>query len=347
MRRSGFLLATMFVLSFNVAQAQFEEFLRGGTDDANTLLNHYMTPFMKGIGYGFNSGWYNTAKPHQTLGFDLTVSFNAAFVPAAGQTFEFDPTEYSYTRLSSGTTTLPTFMGGNTTAVLENYIDNQEIDPQLPPGETILGTYDVPNGVGDDIVSNVPLIKEPAVPSPILQVGVGIIKGTELKIRWAPTIQRDDFSFNYFGIGAMHSISQWLPVFKELPIDISGFIGYTNISAELLIPPGNISGAGQKALFDVNTFSYQLVASAKIAVLTGYIGLGMDNFNTRFQMLGTYQIYPQLPILTDPIDLQQSGNNSFRTTFGARLKLAIITIHADYTLREYNTLNAGIGFNFR
>lgn len=38
------------------AQAQFEDFLKGGVDDANVLFNHYMSPFMKGMGYGFNNG---------------------------------------------------------------------------------------------------------------------------------------------------------------------------------------------------------------------------------------------------------------------------------------------------
>jgi len=74
----GFLLALP-------SQAQFENFLKGGVEDANRLFNAYMTPFLKGVGYGFNNGWYNTAKPHETLGFDLTLSLNAAIVPVADQ----------------------------------------------------------------------------------------------------------------------------------------------------------------------------------------------------------------------------------------------------------------------
>lgn len=330
----------------------FEDFLKGGTEDANVLFNNYMTPFMKGIGYGFNNGWYNTARPHKSLGFDLTFSLNAAIVPVADQSFTFNPDDYQNTRLTAGSNEiLPTLMGGKTDSRLENYIDNQDIDPNAPPGETVVGNYPAPDGIADDISGLT--FGQVAVPSPVIQIGLGLAAGTELKVRWLPTVNRDDVKFNYFGLGAMHSISQWIPVFKDLPIDISAFVGYTKIDAEYNIPAGasqNIPGQGQKAQFTVNTFTYQALASAKFSILTVYAGLGMDNFKTNFRMLGTYELYPGEPYelnLSDPIDLEQTGNGSFRTTLGARIKLAILTIHADYTFREYNTLTAGLGFSIR
>jgi hypothetical protein len=239
-------------------------------------------------------------------------------------------------------------MGGNTDSRLENYVNNQDIDPQLPPGETVVGEYPAPDGIADDISAYT--FNQVAVPSPIIQVGLGLIKGTELKVRWMPTINNQDFNFKYFGLGGMHSISQWIPVFKDIPVDISAFVGYTKIDAEYVIPSGNIDGSGQKAQFTVNTLTYQALVSAHVSILTAYVGIGMDNFTTNFRLLGTYQLYAGEPWelnLADPIDLKQSGQNGFRTTFGVRLKLAILTIHADYTMREYNTLTAGLGFSIR
>ncbi len=349
MKKIKIIFLTAGLLSSSTSFAQFENFLRGGIDDANLLFNNYMTPFLKGMGYGFNNGWYNTAKPHQTLGFDVTFSLNAAIVPVADQSFIFNNADYNNTRLLGGATsaTLPTLMGGPTTESLENYVDQQLIDPNLPPGEIIVGNYPAPDGIGNDIKAFT--FNQLAVPSPIIQAGIGIIKGTEIKVRWMPAINRQDFSFKYFGIGGMHSISQWIPVLKDLPfLDISGFIGYTTISAEYAIPANTaLPGTNQRATFDVNTITYQLVASAHVAVITGYIGLGMDNYKTNFKMLGSYEIYPNVLTLTDPINLEARGEGGFRTTLGLRLKLAIITLHADYTIREYNTLTAGLGFSFR
>jgi hypothetical protein len=319
----------------------FEGFLYGGQEDAELLVDSYMSPFLKGMGMGFNSGWYNTAQPHKTLGFDITFSTNFAYVPTEQQTFLFDADDYNYTSLvNASNPNLPTIAGGGTNAELLVSTDTLGFPLEL-------ARYGAPDGVFsidsyDGAFTN-------TVPSPIIQAGIGIVKGTELKIRWMPTITQDEFSFKYFGIGGLHSISQWIPVFKELPIDISAFVGYTQIDAKYAIPPGSIDGENQRANFKVNTFSYQVLASAHISVITGYIGLGMDSYNTNLSMTGTYEVYPGLPggTLTDPINIERSGNNNFRTTFGVRLKLAIVTLHADYTLREYNTLSMGLGFSYR
>ena len=338
------LIFVVLVSGRSHAQAQFENFIKSGTDDANVLLNHYMSPILKGVGYGFNSGWYNTAKPHETLGFDFSLAFNATYIPVADQSFEFDPTEYNITRIKSGQSTLPTIMGNNSSTTLENYIS----DPNLPPpGEISLGTFNAPNGIADNIQS---VVKKVFFPTPIIQAGIGAIKGSEIKIRWMPSINTKSFSFKYFGVGGLHSISQWIPVLKNLPVDISAFVGYTKIDAEYPIPAGGIVGENQLSSFGINTLTYQIIASAHVSVITGYVGLGMDNFKTTFKMLGTYDTYPNeplVPILVDPISLEQQGTGGFRTTVGARVKLAILTLHADYTIREYKTLTAGLGFTFR
>ncbi|NQZ77234.1 MAG: hypothetical protein HRT61_14205 [Ekhidna sp.] len=53
------------------AQVDFGTFLEASAEDANTLLENYLRPAFLGFGYGINSGWYNTAKPHKLLGFDF------------------------------------------------------------------------------------------------------------------------------------------------------------------------------------------------------------------------------------------------------------------------------------
>jgi hypothetical protein len=337
-----FLVALIFVSG--LAQAQngtFDDFLRGGEDDAEVLLDHYMSPFLKAMGYGFNNGWYNTAKPHKTLGFDVTFSANVVYVPVADQSFKFDPAEYQFTSLQGGSDDiLPTIAGGPTQSVLQ-------VTEPLTGFEQVVAVYPAPDGLGEELSTF-----QNTVPSPIIQAGVGLIKGTEIKIRWMPTVNQQGFSLKYFGVGGLHSISQWLPVFKDLPVDISGFIGYTKIDALYNIPEGNIAGENQVAEFKVNTLTFQVIASAHVSVLTGYLGLGMDSYTTNLNILGTYAIYENDPIigditLLDPIKLERTGNNGFRTTIGVRLKLAIVTLHADYTIREYNTLTAGLGFSFR
>jgi len=342
------ILIIILVASFGRIQAQnseFENFLLGGQDDANLLMGAYMAPLLKGMGYGFNNGWYNTAAPHKTLGFDLTISFNNAIVPVADQSFVFNNGDYSQTRLLSGTSEiLPTVAGNDSQATLENFIT----DPALPGGELVLGNYPTPDGIADDLQRFG--INKVAIPSPIIQIGVGLYKGTDVKVRWLPTINQDNFKFKYFGIGGLHSISQWIPALKNMGfLDISAFVGYTKITAEYAIPEGNtISNVDGRTSFEVRTLTYQLLVSAHVSVITGYVGIGMDNFKTNVQLLGSFDVYPGVvPPLVDPISLEETGTGGFRTTMGLRLKFAIFTLHGDYTIREYNTFTFGLGFSFR
>jgi hypothetical protein len=39
--------------------------------------------------------------------------------------------------------------------------------------------------------------------------------------------------------------------------------------------------------------------------------------------------------------------SGMRANIGFRIKLAIVTIHADYTRAQYNVLTTGLGFSFR
>lgn len=325
----------------NISFAQYDDYINGVTSDFNQYMDSYMDPLLQGLGYGFNNGWYNTARPHKTFGFDLTISGNLAYVPVASQSFILNPDNYENFDLADpNNNEFPTIMGGTTTNEIRAVLDKSDANSPYVVFPTLDG---IQGDLPVDIV---------AVPSPIVQLGVGIVKGTEVKIRWVPTIKNDaGIDYHYWGLGVMHSVSQWIPVVKDLPfLDISGFIGFTNVSLAYELEPGTIDGSDQMAEFGVKTFNYQVVASATVSVITGFVGFGYDDFKTNLGMNGTYLVEvpgtgTQEPI-ENPVNLDAKGGG-MRATVGARLKLAILTIHGSYTLQGYNTLNAGIGFSFR
>ncbi len=325
-----------------------DDYTEGVTKDFNQYMGFYTEPLFKGLGYGFNNGWYNTAKPHKSLGFDLTISFNAAFVPDADQVFTFTPSNYEVLDLASGeeSTTFPTIMGGTT---------DEEVRAYLEKGNALSPYVQTPvlDGIKEDFPTDAI-----AVPSPIIQLGVGIYKGTEIKVRWVPTINvEDNLDYTYWGLGVMHSISQWIPVMKELKfLNVSGFVGFTKIEVDYDLDSGDpFDGADQNANFGVNTMTYELVGSATFTVFTGYIGLGYDNFKTNLNMNGRYDVRVPgtdtgsgntIAEIENPVDLT-TKDDGFRATVGVRLKFAIFTLHGAYTLQGYNTLNVGLGFSFR
>ena len=77
------ILFTLALVALQPAYAQKDvaTVIKMGTDNASKLSEAYLTPFGNALGAGLNNSWYNTAKVHKTLGFDVTFSFNAITIP--------------------------------------------------------------------------------------------------------------------------------------------------------------------------------------------------------------------------------------------------------------------------
>lgn len=340
LNKTIFLLAFICIIGFsNTANAQgdldgflgaMQEDVNAGKADVNTLLEGYMGPFMNGFGSGFANGWMNTAKPHKTLGFDLGIVAGLAFVP--DKDLAFSIANLNILERSDGLETIPTLFGAD-----EDY-DLQVIGN---PSSTMPG---VPGtNMKDEIGFN-------AAPYAIPQLGIGIVKGTDIKLRLLPEIElgENDGRLKVFGIGVMHDIKQHIPGIKNLPFDLSGFIGYTKIdlTAEYS-DPGNVDAKGQ---FTTKAITVQAMISKKFSVITLYGGVGFNSVSSSIKVLGDYEIdvIASLPAVqvVDPVDLSFKTGGP-RMTAGFRLKLAILTIHADYTLQKYSTLTMGVGFAVR
>lgn len=337
------------IMSNYTAQSQsltFDNFLRAGSEDAGTLMGNYISPFMRGFGYGMANGWYNTAKPHKPLGFDLTVNVSLAKVPTSDLFYTFNNIDYSNISLENGSSAqLPTIFGDQTNLNLSSSLT------QTVGGQSVTASqvFNAPEGIKE--------IKDIGyVPTPMVQFGIGLIKNTDLKIRYVPTVSTDDYKISLIGLGIMHDIKQWIPGIKQVPIDLSVFVGYTKLNTEFKLA-GALAGANQAAKFDVTALTYQVLVSKKFSILTLYGGFGFNSVTSKLIMTGTYIVPADLPTLpgvpslpdielTDPVDLSFDSSGA-RATIGARIKLAILTLHADYTLQEYNTITAGIGFSLR
>jgi hypothetical protein len=334
------LIGTMCLSSFSQS-LDIDQLLEGGVQNANALLDGYLEPAFAGFGYALNSGWYNTGKPHKLLGFDLTVGVNMAQVPNSATYFKFNPDAYTDVALGRPE-------NYSSSDIAKDLFDNNKLPtmfgPHLDPDDQPYLIFNAssdnptkisaPQGTGIDEV--IPFL---AVPAPYAQLGIGLIKNTELKLRLLPKQSFDGSSIQMFGIGVMHDVKQWIPGIKNLPFDLSGFIGYNSLETVAAID----EAAGQSAVFNVKGTTVQGIISKKLAILTVYGGLGVTTSKTEFKMLGTYE---QLPDNPDPISIT-SNNGGMRANIGARLKLLILTFSAEYALQEYNTLTAGVGISIR
>ncbi|WP_421876245.1 DUF6588 family protein [Marinoscillum sp.] len=334
------LILLVIVISANTAFSQdLGDFLEGGVEDGNQLLESYLEPIFQGFGYGLNSGWYNTGKPHKTLGFDLTVTTNMAYVPDNALFYTINPSDYQNLNTApaeNGQTRYPTIMGPNLGADDIPYLVFNENNSD--PNDDISITAPTGLGLDEEFGFN-------AVPVPVASLGIGIIKGTELRLRLIPKQTFGDpgeeFSTGMFGIGVMHDVKQWIPVIKNLPFDLSGFFGYTKMTNEFSFDADNPDQIGE---FNVSGTTLQGIISKKLSVLTAYAGVGFISTKTNFNLNGTYET--EAGTFTDPVDLSYKSG-SLRANAGLRLKLLIFTFHAEYALQKYNTLSAGVGISIR
>lgn len=322
-------------VNFSQAQDDIDQLLDAGVGDATKLIEGYVSPFMIGFGTGLSNGWYNTAKAHKTAGFDLTVTVNAAYIPDKDlfynvnklnlQTVELDDAAYPDGNI-------PTLFGPDSETPTFREISTGE-------------TFEGPTGLGIESEYNVN-----AVPVPMAQLGIGIVKNTDIKIRWTPEIDIDNQGkVKLLGFGVMHDVKQYIPGLKERKFDLSAFVGYTNLRAEIDFTD-NDPTQNQYGEFEVSTLTVQGLISKKLSVLTVYGGLGFNRVRSDFNLKGEYDLNDDGDFEdryeVDPISMKFKSGGP-RITAGMRLKLAILTLHADYTIQKYKTLTLGVGLSIR
>jgi hypothetical protein len=364
------LLLLISVFHVPDAEAQLEDsgdFISAGIDDANLLFKNYLEPFGKGFGAGLNSGWVQSAKSHGVLGFNISFRLNASLVPDVDQSF--DVTSLALQRLEYANDQgdlpiTPTLSGSNHDG--PRMIAQREIN--VPGGtETVtLADFNMPPGIGVAIV-----------PAPVIQAGVGIIRDTELTLRYLPPVNMPfDGSINLLGGSIKHGINQWIPGGNLFPVDLSVMAGYTSLSMNVnmnIEPEVNQftrnpyenspeTWDNQSLDFESSGFTAMLLAGKNLPIVAFYGGVGIESSTTSILTSGSYPVTvdddpespefdPTRPLVVqryeDPIDLEYDGANSLRALIGMRLRLGIISINADYTLANYPIASVGLGISFR
>jgi hypothetical protein len=324
------------------AQDDVDQFLQESAEDAEKLIGAYVSPLMKSVSLGLNQGWYNTAKPHKIAGVDITLTANLMKIPT--DELFYDVAKLNLTKVDLHTTSpdytanaklAPTIFGPEREPVF--YIKDQNSSNYNerfngPPGIDLKGNF-----------------KMNSMPVPMAHLGFGLPKGTEIKFRYLPELDLgDEGSVKMFGIGIMHDVKQWIPGIKLLPFDLSGFVGHTKLDMNTTLDEPNTRNA--KGIFEIRSTTVQGLISKKFSVLTLYGGLGYNIAKSTLALKGEYDLnddndYNDLRE-KDPINLNFAASGP-RATAGFRLKLAIFTIHADYTLQKYSCLTAGFGLSVR
>jgi len=304
---------------------QIQNILSNDIAQGKKLIEAYFTPMAESFGAALNNGWYNTAKPHSLGGFDLTLTLNTVIIPSSAKTFNI--ADAGGTTFTSTANNASTIFGSSNETDMTYFSGGNMINSQTGFGTA--QDFKMPGG-----------LKTPAIPLPMIQAGIGIIKNTAIDIRYMPMLNvGDNINVNLFGVGVKHDLLQWIPgIGDAIPMSLSLQAGYTSLNTELKI-------LEQKVSLKTKATTINLVASKKLLMVTGYVGLGYNSATTTFATdanfdLGGIQF-------DEKVEIAFESNNNLRANIGLRLNITLITIQADYTFAEYPTATLGLGVSLR
>lgn len=362
-RRTGLIAAFIQTLLVGTlfSQELVLDIVHGGVEDTETILQEYLMPFANIVGSDLNAGWYNTARPHELGGLDVTATVSWAKAPSSALSYDLSKLSLHGKLDPSLSSVAPTIAG------------EQELRPSLSYSQSVdLGggniqeieyaRFTVPNGSGFDFF-----------PLPMAQLTVGLPFGTDVSVRFIPQVgYRDYGKIGLWGVGGKHSLTQWIPGLNKLEfLDISVQGGYTKVNTSIHVvvePQGGVdidpypdySWNDQFINQNVAGWTLNLIASQTLPVITFFQGIGYASSLVELLLEGHYPIHyvitdlgnPDLGKTTferveDPISTKYENFNNLRVNVGARIKLGVLTLHYDFTYTLYATHSVGLGISFR
>ncbi len=317
MKKNLFTLLAAFIGLTSFGQSQITSILADDIMQGEQIIEAYFTPMAESFGAGLNNGWYNTAKPHKLGGFDLTFTLNTVIIPNTAETFNIEKAGGDV--FTSSEDEASTIFGSSDKTAMTYTNSNSGLS----------ANFDMPGG-----------LKTPALPLPMIQAGIGLIKKTAIDVRFMPMMNvGKNINVNLFGIGLKHDLLQWIPVVGDaIPMSLSIQGGYTTLNTELEI-------ADQKVALATKATTINLVASRKILMVTGYAGVGYNSSKTTFAADANFDLGGVK--FNEKVEMDFTSNNNLRANIGLRLNITLITIQADYTFAEYPTATLGLGVSLR
>lgn len=345
-----FFVVAAFLFSANV-KAQDKSLEETIQSLSEVAVNAYVNPLVSAFGSNLNSGWVNGTPSAKVMGFDFELKFVGigSFFTDANKTFNasgsfrftddqadlilqnsgYSPTQTGYQQMKDEILSRswevnisgPTVVGKKT-----DYIQ-VEFPGEVINGQTV-AQYALEltgvGGVADDL---------PVLPSGAIQLGLGTVYGTTLGIRYLPSIEVEDIGkINYWGLGAMHNPSAYLPM-EMIPVDLSAAFFFQSLKVGDLME----SKATQFGIYASKTFG------AGISV-TPYLGLTMESSKTTVNY--EYEFDTPAGAQKSKLSLELEGENSFGTTVGSKFSFGFFNLFVDYKLAKTNTASAGISFAF-
>ncbi|MGE5437980.1 MAG: DUF6588 family protein [Syntrophothermus sp.] len=284
----------LFLALFLLAKPGYSQF-----QDRFSYLNdqeipNYVKPFATSLGVAFNSASYHDADIADIFGFSFSIHGMYIMIPDDQLTFSPDlPNGYSSDKQTA------TIFGNKG------------------------GAYSGPDG----FKVYPPGLNQTSLPAGVPQVTFSLV-GTELLVRYFPSLSVGDEKLSMLGLGLSHEISRYIPL---LPVSVAAQVLYNNFEITNLV--------------SVKNLAFNLHASKTFGLFVAYTGLQYEN--TTLDVTYTYEGTDRNSTLDDKeMSVSIDGDNSFRFTLGGALKLGFFHLNADVNLGAQTVFTTGLTFAF-
>jgi len=344
----------ILIISFLLLQVQifgqFDNIFASVKGDANKFITNYTRPAIEGLLASSSSGWSTSAKILKPFHIRLSASVAGAIIDEEKETFTFNESDYSNLYLESGSSELPTVMGGDSSSSILIRIPDEENNVIK------VLSFNAPDGIKKYL--DLPMDLN-AVPAPNVQFSMGLPLGFEGTLRYFPKIVSDDGAYiQVFGIAGKHSITQYFGAKKDEEGNkikrhffASLFATYQDIDAGLI----DSDNDEDEATLHLHSVSAELLASFDYKMITIYSAVGYTKAESTFKVEGSYDytytlldIDSQMPsgsetvTVTDPIIDLYYNKTGIKGTLGVKLNLLLVRVFADVTMQDYPVVNMGV-----
>lgn len=281
----------------------------------------YLEPFTNAFGANLNSGFIGGLRLDSKLGplpvgvnIYAGLKFSGLILNSEDQYFDLTYTDkYKY----NGQDVIATFVVKNAPTVFGNtkapyadiYVNEAKVNSQQLIG-----------GVAN--TKFVPLF--------VPQLGIGSIYGTDVVVRYFPTLSLGNYGrIGFTGFAIRHNFSSYIP---KMPFDIALQGGYQNFNVE--------KEDGSK-IINANATFINLQLNKNIAMFSIYGAAQLENFS-----IDASYIYTNPYVGEIPVNFEQKETGNFRGIVGASFHLFPVVVNTDLNFGKRFIFTAGIGAGF-
>ncbi|HET8829153.1 MAG TPA: DUF6588 family protein, partial [Pelobium sp.] len=272
----------------------------------------------------------------------------AAVIPTRDQSFNLSDLGLSNNVRFAPNTMAPTLLGKDETGPQITIVDdNGNTDFNDDPEIT---NFNMPDGTGFNYA-----------PSPQIELTVGLIKNTDVTLRYSPKIKIEEGgSIQTLGFGVKHEITKYLfpgKIDKIIPFDIALAFGYNQLKAGYKLgindqlnddPSKQGQDLNQRAEVKFSGYTIDAILSKKLSIFTPFVSVGYNTAKSELGVLGEYNFEDPTSntgytSITDPVQINQTDITGLRANVGFSLHLLIFRLYGAYSVGEYQAVTAGIG----